>query len=312
MTDTPPPPPKSRSMRQSGASRGWWMSLLLGIATAGFGLLPHLLNGARLPLQNLWATPALPEDMPLTLLPVSQYYVWLVMSMLIVGGALAGILARPLGRLDVSRAGLAIGVALCHLAAIVQSFTAVGLGLRLGEPASNREELYFAGMLGVAVLGAISAQTGLWLVSHTSRAIAALGLALAADPTVEWLMAWAQLLFGQFNAPVAVYILRPWLPAVIVGLALAWCGLGRSRVWVWAVSLLSLLVIPTVVGPVQFVLGSRAVLSMWWEIPDVLVQDLLATAPGMAWPVLLAAVIGLVGAWLHTTHDHRLRPADLV
>lgn len=48
--------------------------LALGAAAAIVGLIPWIITGMRLPLQNLWATDTRPADMPLALLPFSQYY----------------------------------------------------------------------------------------------------------------------------------------------------------------------------------------------------------------------------------------------
>lgn len=50
--------------------------LFIGAASAAAGLLPWLVAGMRLPLQNLWAAGTLPADMPRTRLPASTFPGW--------------------------------------------------------------------------------------------------------------------------------------------------------------------------------------------------------------------------------------------
>lgn len=69
---------------------------LLGIGCAVVGLLPWLLGGMELPLQNLWADDTMIEHMPRVLLPFNQYYVAMLVSLLGFGAALAGLAARRL------------------------------------------------------------------------------------------------------------------------------------------------------------------------------------------------------------------------
>jgi len=71
--------------------------LLFGIAAAALGLLPWLVTGLTLPLQNLWNVDTLPADMPRTLLPFSQYAVTLIVGLIVVGSAIAGGIARARG-----------------------------------------------------------------------------------------------------------------------------------------------------------------------------------------------------------------------
>ena len=68
--------------------------VLFGIASAAVGLLPWLITGLTLPLQNLWNVDTLPADMPRTLLPFSQYALTLIVGLIVVGSAIAGGIAR--------------------------------------------------------------------------------------------------------------------------------------------------------------------------------------------------------------------------
>jgi hypothetical protein len=62
-----------------------WKWLGIGAASAVVGLLPWIITGMRLPLQNLWGTNTLPEAMPIGLLPFNQYAIPLIAGILVVG-----------------------------------------------------------------------------------------------------------------------------------------------------------------------------------------------------------------------------------
>ena len=64
--------------------------MLAGMAFAIIGLVPWLVTDMHLPLQNLWAAEVSPDQMPITLLPFSQYYLELLAAMIVIGAALAG------------------------------------------------------------------------------------------------------------------------------------------------------------------------------------------------------------------------------
>jgi hypothetical protein len=93
----------------------------IGVAAAVVALLPWLVTGVRLPLQNLWAVQTLPEDMPIALLPFSQYAVVQIFSLLVVGYGAAGIVVRALRTRLPRRAVLTVGAGALsvHLVATV-------------------------------------------------------------------------------------------------------------------------------------------------------------------------------------------------
>jgi hypothetical protein len=66
-----------------------WLYVLMGVGAAVAGLLPWIITGMRLPLQNLWADEGagLAEPMPFVLLPFSQYFVTLLIGVIAVGSA---------------------------------------------------------------------------------------------------------------------------------------------------------------------------------------------------------------------------------
>jgi len=116
-----------------------WACLLLGIGLAVIGLLPWLITGLRLPLQNLWATETRPEQMPRVLLPFNQYAVVLIIAVLVIGAA-AGLCSRAL-RPRLARRGvwaMGGGVLLVQLAAVLQTAIVVqgGLSERRASPST--------------------------------------------------------------------------------------------------------------------------------------------------------------------------------
>lgn len=66
----------------------------LGFEAVFIGLLPWIVTGMRLPLQNLWAINTLPECMPRALLPFSLYQLPLILAMTIFGMGLASLAVR--------------------------------------------------------------------------------------------------------------------------------------------------------------------------------------------------------------------------
>ena len=86
-------PEQTRPFRQP-PGREALLGSLLGILAGLLGLAPWLISGARLPLQNLWGTEVLPEQMPVSLLPLSQYKLTTLVAFLTAGGAVAGLAVR--------------------------------------------------------------------------------------------------------------------------------------------------------------------------------------------------------------------------
>jgi hypothetical protein len=87
-----------------------------------------------------------------------------------------------------------------------------------------------------------------------------------------------------------------WLPAVIVGVTLAWCGvrpLGRLGVWVAGV--LSVWIVPALFTANMYALGSRVFdgdLGMMAEAGT----QVFPQAVAVLWqPAVLALVIGVIG-----------------
>ncbi|UNK70686.1 hypothetical protein [Microbacterium sp. H1-D42] len=286
------------SAEPSAEKSATWPSLLVGIVASAVMLFPSWVGGGRLPLQNLWQTQTMPDDMPFSLLPVSQYYALNIFGMLLMGGIVAGLAVRVLSRRRPMRAGIAaLGVLLVHAIVTVQSFAVVadGLGLTRGT-AGGREVLYFGGMLGGVIMGILFAQLGLLLTSRRTVTPVALGIVLAAVPFASWI-GTAIVAFTTYMGypPVVSEVLR-WLPAVIVGVTLAWCGVRPlSRLAVWIVGPLAVWVLPAVFTAMQYVLGSRVLLGDLREMADAATQ-IFPQALAVLWqPAVVALVIGLLG-----------------
>lgn len=87
-------PPMMPSPNPFTAAPPLWQKSTCRYFPVGFGaaficLLPWLVTGMRLPMQDLWAVDILPENMPRALLPFSQYQLPLILAMIIFGAGLA-------------------------------------------------------------------------------------------------------------------------------------------------------------------------------------------------------------------------------
>lgn len=300
--------PDSRPGRS--AARDALRGVLIGVLAGILGLGPWLIIGAQLPLQNMWASGTAPDQMPVSLLPLSQYELTTIVALLTVGGAAAGLAVRLWSparrRLAVwCAAAGALGV---QFTATVQSFTVLDGGLADGKMAS----LYFAGLLAGVVASLAAALVALLLLSSKSRALVALGVGLMAVPFGSWLMEWVVGFVGPFNIPAVVPSLARWVPAILVGCALAWCGVRPwPRAAVWLADLALLWVVPALFISVNYVLGTRVAAGDLQEMLLMSRQILAATlgpAGGALPTVLLALAIALAGLGARSALARR-RPA---
>ncbi|MFS0911256.1 hypothetical protein AB3M89_05650 [Microbacterium sp. 179-I 3D2 NHS] len=282
------PTPPSRDRRTS---------LLIGVGGGILGLLPWVVGGGILPLQNLWASPTMPDDMPFVLLPLSQYSATLLFSLVLLGGVFAGVTVRVVARrreLPVRPASL--GVAIVHLIAVVQGFAVLAIGHGLGIGGDSRAVLYVAGMLGGTIVAAALAQLGLWMTSRSSVAVAALGVALAAVPFASWVARWFIAFTGEVFPPPFLPTLVNVLPALIVGAALVWCGARPARrIIVWIVSLLALWVMPALFTAIQAGLGMRVLQGDLVEMAKVSAQVFPMALVEVWMPPLIALAIAVIG-----------------
>ncbi|MWB98109.1 hypothetical protein [Agromyces seonyuensis] len=271
----------------------WWTWFLIGAGGAIVGLLPWLVTGATLPLQNLWAVETLPDDMPRTLLPFSQYELVTVAALLGVGAAAAGIAFRALRARAAARSrfALVLGVLVVQLAAIVQTTVVVAAGLRDGTESG----LYLGVVLGAAAIAFAAGLIVLPLIGWGPRAGALIGLALAAIVSTSWIGAAIDpvMLVTTDLSTWLLPVLR-WVPPVLVGVAIAWCGLATvGRAIAAVVSLALLWVLPALITGVWNAFGSRVLL----RYPDELVDQLVGVfrsalvQPELVLPPLVVAVV---------------------
>jgi len=121
--------PESTTTARSRVSSAF-VGLGVGIAAGAVGLVPWLIGGGILPLQNLWATGTLPDDMPFALLPLSQYSAITVFVLILLGGVFGGLAVRLLARRrEFSAWPAAIGLLIVHAFAVAQSFAVIADGL---------------------------------------------------------------------------------------------------------------------------------------------------------------------------------------
>lgn len=271
-------------------SGGLWLGVLVGF----LGLLPWLAAGERLPLQNLWRTSTMPADMPWSMLPLSQYYPDVVIGLLVSGGLAAGLLVRWRPGPGIRR-GAGFGLLLTQSVAACQAFSVLVPGQRPGLLAAA----YVAGLVATCLLGIALAQLVLRWTADGPAWLAAMGVSLAAAPVATWLGTWLQLTFGEVSVPAPLWTVLAWVPALLTGVALAWCGWGgRGRSAAWGIGLLLLWLQPALLTGVRMAVARNTVSQGAASMVETFLR---ATATELAtpWPaaahVALAAGIGLVG-----------------
>lgn len=272
-------------------------AIALGAAGALFGLLPWLVQGAQLPLQNLWGTSTMPADMPFALLPFSQYYVPTIAAMLVVGAAIAGLTARAAPKMRARGWWVVLGVVLIQVIALAQTSIAVLAGLDGGSSA----ELYFRVLFALFASFTVLAAGVVTLCAIAPPAGMLIGIALAAVLLPSWLLSFPYVAVLDSSAAV----LR-WAAPIAVGVAICIVGVSTAgRILATAASLLLLWLTPAIVTGVSSALGSRAILSDGpseaLDYGFAVFRAALFTPDIALPPVVVAAVIAIVGLTLRYT-----------
>ncbi|MGW9159145.1 hypothetical protein [Microbacterium sp. NPDC055665] len=283
----------------------------IGVGGGVLGILPWLVGGGMLPLQNLWAAATMPEDMPFVLLPLSQYFATLLFSVLLLGGVFAGFALHFVARRRaVAVWPAALGVLLVHVIAVMQSFAVLAGGLGLGRGGDSRAMLYFAGLLGGVVAAILLSQLGFWMTSRRSVGVVALGVVLAAVPFGNWISRFFVAVTGEVSPPLFLPDLLRWLPAVVVGAALVWCGVRPAwRIVVWVAGLLALWILPALFTAIQYGLGMRVLDGNLPEMAQAAVQVFPMVLAEVWLPVVVALVIGVVGTVVRMVVERDRTPA---
>ena len=282
-----------RDMLTRLAASGPVVYLLAGTAAAIAGLVPWLITGMRLPVQNLWASTVFPGQMPVALLPFSQYALTLIVALIVVGSAIAGVVGRS-SRAQHPRfavVSLVVSVAVVQVAALVQTTVTVMHGLRDTLASS----LYLAAL----VIGtAVSITVGLVLLVLIARAPAAgvvVALSIAAIALESWLDALV-LPFGVATTEPNFVLLAAirWVPALVVGIAVVWAGIQSiDRVIAAIIGLLVLWIAPAAVTAVSSAAGSRVLAAHPAEMLDYGSQ-VFVSALGVAGDPLSLLVVAMV------------------
>ena len=267
--------------------------VLLGVVFAVAGLLPWLATGARLPLQNLWATETRPEQMPRVLLPFNQYTVVLIIAVLVTGAAAAGLCAKLLQPRLPRHATLAtaIGVLLVQLFALVQTTTVVQAGLS-GRRASS---LYLAALVMVAVASVLVGVLALTQAAKGSSASNVVGLSIGALALGPWLTQLVHPFGSVSSSPMvnSLLFVSRWAPPVLVGIVIGWAGVrSAGRIIAAGFGLLVLWIVPALTVGLLNAGGSRVLARYPAEMvrfgAEVTVAAL--TTPVLAIPPVVVAV----------------------
>lgn len=303
MTATAPAPePASRTDRPLRRVP-LWACFLIGVGGSIIGLLPWIVTGMRLPLQNLWATETAPQDMPLALLPFSQYSLTLIFGLIVVGSAAAGIAARAVDD-RLPRGGFFL-VMLGLLAAQAAAIAQPALVLRENLQERTASTFYLGGLIAVCVASVLIGLVALLLIARAPRAGALLGLTVGAIAAGPWLGGFFQplLVTGSDITSTIVWLLQ-WVTPVLVGIAIAWTGVNTvGRVIAALISLTLLWIAPAAMTAISSAAGSRvlardpldmidyaiAVFQMALFTPEIALRPIIAA--------VVVAVVGLVVRW---------------
>ena len=257
----------------------------VGVGAALVGLTPWLVTGARLPLQNLWARST--AQMPVGLLPFSQYELVLVVGLIVTGSGLAGGVVRVTGR-AFALVAVVVGVLVAQTIALVQTAAVVHGGLRT----SGLATVYLAALVGWTLAAMAVGLLVLLLLARTSVPGATVAMALAAPAVGHWL---AGVVAPAVAVGTVISAAMRWMPAVLVGAAVAWCGfaVGR-RVAASIAALLLVWVLPAAFAALDAAAGSRAMLGEPLALVVLAVRTFVAMLVGVpdgSLPLLVGAVV---------------------
>lgn len=300
MTDEPGPIP----------ARPAWMFLLVGIGGGILGLLPWLVTGARLPLQNVWDE--VPASVPVVLLPYHPYDVTLVAALLLTGAAAAGVAARALGaRRGAARIWSTLGgVLLVQVTAVVQTTIATGATMPRD---STEAQIWLAGLTFGASATVLVGVGMTALIARAPRAGAVIGLTVGAIAVQSWVAAFIVPPGSISMEYPALLVLVPWIAPVLAGAAIAWAGVGTVGRVIAALGAVALVWIgPALITAVWNALGNR----VSWRYPTEMLEVGLGVfraallTPELALrPIITVAVVAAVGLGVRALTTRRQRHA---
>jgi len=283
-------------------SPGPLLLALIGAVCAVLGLLPWIVTGMRLPIQNVWEGPPPADGMPIALLPFSQYAVTLIIAVLVTGSLAAGAVTRLLRHRTGFRLWpVVLGVASVQVVALVQTTLTVEDGIM-----QRREAVFY--VVGLAAGTAFTIALGLVVMILVARApvgVATVAIAVIAYPASRWITGLvvpfgSEAMATPFQFAVSAYF--PWVSAVLFGVLLAWCGLRPLiRIVSWVIALALLWLMPALFTAMGSALGTRVLATRPAEMLDYGVEVFGAAIGGLADQgrlLVVALAIGLVGTGL--------------
>ncbi|NNU28581.1 hypothetical protein [Isoptericola sediminis] len=292
----------SPSLRELTPLQGF----LLGAGAAVVGLLPWLLTGLQAPRLS---APQMPPDITGALLPLIPNALVLLVGIVMLPGAIAGILLRGRTAGSNGRAAWAAtgGLVLVFGGAVAQSLAVIVPRLRPDSPFLLDVTVSAVAVGILLVLSAVVCHV-LARGSVPAATVAVAGAAVAAGPGLrEALVQLSPTALQGLPPEVTTTLLQvvAYVPVVLTGFALAWCGWTPARrLGAWVVALLLLW-------------GGRAALEtlqiwLFWEqplgmpstaqnsalVPGELTQALIAGLPSAVTALVVGVVGGLVVARL--------------
>ena len=232
-----------------------------GVLCAFMGMLPWIVTGMRLPLQNLWESETLPESMPRALIPLSNYSVVVTSAILVIGAALGGlavVIARTRGR-AMSAGYVLAGVLGVQIGALAHAAWALDIGLE----SSSRASLYVSALVGGAAVTILVGIPILLGIARGHAAPATLAVAASSVALSTWLTASLFAIVPiSAQVPLVVWRTIEWLPLVIAGIAIGWCGWRTAqRATASVFALVIIWVLPALATAVSYGIGSRIYLQ---------------------------------------------------
>jgi hypothetical protein len=273
------------------------------------GMLPWIVHGARLTVQNLWAAPTVnPADMPIVFFPFSQYELDLVAGTILVGSAIAGGVVRILAArgMEHARAAFLTGVLIAQLIALVQTTTTVAHGLIYPEGTLGLmdDSVVYLGIMITLLMIMIALGAAVFvLVTRRSRSAYVIGSSIVAVALTAWVRGFVAPIAPASTTPHFVaFFVADWIPAVVVGAAIIWMGVVPARRAVAAVAAVAILWLGTAaIVAMAAAAGSRVLARFPSELiryfGTVFASEL---GPQTLIPVAVAvglAVIGLLIRW---------------
>ncbi|WP_166874364.1 hypothetical protein [Salinibacterium sp. ZJ450] len=195
----------------------------IGVVAALIGMLPWLVTGMRFPLEKLLGTSPNAEATPAVVQMFSQYMLTLIGGLIVTGSAIAGVAARAT-RARHPRHGLRavlLGVLLVQVIAAAQITVVIMTGLQGSAGAGST----LAALVTVVLVSLLIGILVVLLITKSPVPGATIGLGIAAIAAGIWADALVAP-FGIISDELTASRLHnvQWIPAVIVGLAIAWAG----------------------------------------------------------------------------------------